>query len=550
MINSALLTPSQVDDFVEIDWPVRANVLGVMVSEGDYDDVVAPAIQSAKRRESQVVTAHPVHAIIEASIDPALREKVNSFAYVAADGQPVRWAMRLLHGIKMPERVYGPELMMRLCERAAKEGVSIFLYGSTDDVLEPLQMKLKDRIPGLDIAGAYSPPIRGTNELESDEVIHMINESGAGLVFVGLGCPKQDHFAYNHAHRIRGVQVCVGAAFDFHAGHKRMAPSWMQRNGLEWLFRLTQEPGRLWKRYLVTNTLFVMKFILAWLYFVPRRWAHETFGLPRQAPRSTATRLPRVNRRTTEIQEVTVVIPFYNDEETVAPLAQRLNELKTPGYEFNYVLVDDGSGDGTRSALELHFGSTTNYRIVAHSHNRGVAAAIQTGIQEADTDIVCSMDSDCTYDPRSLSSLIDLMADDVSVVTGSPYHPLGHVEQVPKWRIRISKLASRMYRLIFRNKLHTYTSCFRAYRRKDVERLQLRNSGFVGVVELLWQVDRSGGRIVGCPATLSVRTVGQSKMRVLKVSSNHLRFFLKSLFESVTGKRKRVRRPLLADATN
>jgi exopolysaccharide biosynthesis WecB/TagA/CpsF family protein len=213
-----------------------------------------------------VVSLHAVHAIIESISDPELLSKVNRFQAVLPDGQPVRWALNQLYGVGLQDRVYGPELMLRLCARAAEEGIAIYLYGSMPDVIDLLQQKLLDRFPELQIAGAESPPFRPLTLEEDDAVVRRINESGAGIVFIGLGCPKQDHFAADHADRIRPVQVCVGAAFDFHAGTKPMAPRWMQRRGLEWLYRLSREPRRLWRRYLQTNLIFLTKWLSASLH--------------------------------------------------------------------------------------------------------------------------------------------------------------------------------------------------------------------------------------------------------------------------------------------
>jgi N-acetylglucosaminyldiphosphoundecaprenol N-acetyl-beta-D-mannosaminyltransferase len=178
---------------------------------------------------------------------------------VTADGQPVRWALNLLHGTRMSERVYGPELMLRLCQGAAAAGIPVYLYGGNSEVALRLEAELRRLWPNLQITGCEAPPFRPLTPEEDQSVVDRINRSGAGLVFVGLGCPKQDLFAYEHRHTIKAVLVCVGAAFDFHAGVKKMAPGWMQRHGLEWLYRLVQEPGRLWRRYLVTNSLFVAK---------------------------------------------------------------------------------------------------------------------------------------------------------------------------------------------------------------------------------------------------------------------------------------------------
>ncbi len=250
-------------------WPPKLDVFGVQVSATHYKEAVEVILQAAEQHLPAQVSLHAVHALITASSDPELRRKVNSFQMIAPDGQPVRWALNLLHGAGLRDRVYGPELMLRLCQQAAVRGVSVYLYGSSPEVLERLQANLQAKYPGLRIAGVESPPFRPLSVEESDDTIKRINDSGAGIVFVGLGAPKQDHFAYEHGSRIRAVQVCVGAAFDFHAGVKRMAPRWMQRWGLEWVYRLIHEPGRLWHRYLVTNTVFLAK--------LAREMLHERF---------------------------------------------------------------------------------------------------------------------------------------------------------------------------------------------------------------------------------------------------------------------------------
>jgi exopolysaccharide biosynthesis WecB/TagA/CpsF family protein len=239
------------------------DLFGVGVSVTDYDRAVECVLDAARRRHSGVVSCHAVHAIVTACGDPDLRAKVNRFELVTPDGQPVRWAVNLLHRAGLTERVYGPELTLRLCQAAADEGVSIYLYGGTPAVADRLKENLPKLCPGLEIAGIDVPPFRPLTPEEDLAAVERINRSGAGIVFIGLGCPKQDIFAAEHRDRIRAVQVCVGAAFDFHAGVKRVAPAWMQRRGLEWLYRLWQEPGRLWKRYLITNSIFLGKLAAA-----------------------------------------------------------------------------------------------------------------------------------------------------------------------------------------------------------------------------------------------------------------------------------------------
>jgi len=246
-------------------WPPKVDVFGVMLTPTTYDEATDTILTAARLGVPGIVTCQAVHGLIEASRDPVFREKSNAFDMITPDGQPVRWAMNLLHGSALPERVYGPELMLRLCRRAAEQRVSIYLYGGSPRVIGNLRENLGTMFPSLEIAGAESPPFRPLSQQEDDAAVRRINQSGAGIVLVGLGCPKQDVFAYEHRTRIRAVAVCVGAAFDFHAGNKRTAPPWMQRCGLEWAFRLIQEPRRLWRRYLTTNTIFVMKLAAALL---------------------------------------------------------------------------------------------------------------------------------------------------------------------------------------------------------------------------------------------------------------------------------------------
>lgn len=244
-----------------LTWPPKHDVLGVLVSATDYEEAVETVAHAARDRLPAIVSLHAVHALVTASKDHQLRDAVNQFEIVAPDGQPVRWAMNWLHRTELKERVYGPELMLRLCDRAARDRIPVYLYGSSQNVIDTLGEELPRRFPGLVIAGAESPPYRKLTADEDADVVRRINASRAGIVFIGLGAPKQDVFAYEHRNRIQGVQVCVGAAFDFHAGELRMAPRWMQRMGLEWFYRLCREPRRLWQRYLVTNTVFVWKFM-------------------------------------------------------------------------------------------------------------------------------------------------------------------------------------------------------------------------------------------------------------------------------------------------
>ncbi|QDT14135.1 WecB/TagA/CpsF family glycosyltransferase [Alienimonas californiensis] len=248
-------------------WPAKRDVFGVGISPTTYAEAAECVVRAGARRESAVVGAFAVHAVVTASGDPQLRAAVNRFEMITPDGQPVRWALNLLHACGLKERVYGPTLTLEICRLAAERGVPVFLYGGAEHVTPRLAARLRKMFPALKIAGAMSPPFRslGAPEQAEDDrrAVEAIEASGAGIVLIGLGCPKQDFLAARLRDRLHAVQVCVGAAFDFHAGVKPVAPRWMQNRGLEWFYRLASEPQRLWKRYLVTNSQYLGKLGLA-----------------------------------------------------------------------------------------------------------------------------------------------------------------------------------------------------------------------------------------------------------------------------------------------
>ena len=263
MLMSATRTPGGILSPEAVKWPRRRDLFGVPVSATTVEDAAQAVIAAGELGVGAVVSCFSTHALVEASSDAELRPMAQSFEMITPDGQPVRWALNLLYRAGLKEPVTGRALTRVVCGLASKSGVSIYLYGSTPEVIEALQTNLVAQFPGLKIAGAESPPFRPLTAAEDDELVERINASGAGVVFVGLGCPKQDQFAFAHRDQIRAVQVCVGAVFDFYAGHKRVAPQWMQRYGLEWVYRLCQEPRRLWRRYLATNSVFLAKLALA-----------------------------------------------------------------------------------------------------------------------------------------------------------------------------------------------------------------------------------------------------------------------------------------------
>jgi exopolysaccharide biosynthesis WecB/TagA/CpsF family protein len=246
-------------------WPSKYDVLGVEVSATTYTDAANVMLTAAKRKRGGLVTALAVHGVVEASTKPDYNAVIKDYDMVTPDGQPVRVALNSLHGAKLASRVAGPDLMLLVCERCAAEGVSIYLYGSTVQVVTTLSKRLIEKFPQLKVAGCEPSLFRPITPEESRQLADRINASGAGIVFIGLGCPLQEKFSHQHRELFNAVQFCVGAAFDFHAGMKRRAPHWMREIGMEWFYRMMQEPRRLCKRYITTNALFIVKFVQQWI---------------------------------------------------------------------------------------------------------------------------------------------------------------------------------------------------------------------------------------------------------------------------------------------
>ena len=235
----------------------KHNVLGVGVSAVDYTAATARIVDAAHRREPLAVSALAVHGVMTGALDPAHRYRLNRLDLVCPDGQPVRWALNLLHGAKLTDRVYGPRLMLEVCRAAADEGLPIFLFGGSAETLEALQARLKKEFPTLAIAGVRPSKFRRLEPAEWDELMTAVRASGARIMFIGLGCPRQEVFAFEARNALSMPALAVGAAFSFHAGDTPQAPPAMQRWGLEWLYRLVQEPRRLWRRYLLLNPAYV-----------------------------------------------------------------------------------------------------------------------------------------------------------------------------------------------------------------------------------------------------------------------------------------------------
>jgi N-acetylglucosaminyldiphosphoundecaprenol N-acetyl-beta-D-mannosaminyltransferase len=238
--------------------PGRVNILGVGVSAINMAQALNVIEGWIAQRRAHYVCVTGVHGIVESQGNNSLQRVHNAAGLVTPDGMPLVWLARL-HGLEHVERVYGPDLMLALCHRSISKGYRHFLYGGAEGVPDRLANRLKRRYPGLRIVGSYSPPFRPLTDEEDKQTVQAINEANPDVVWIGLSTPKQERWMAEHISRLTApVLIGVGAAFDFHSGLKRQAPRWMQRSGLEWLFRLANEPRRLWRRYLVIIPLFIL----------------------------------------------------------------------------------------------------------------------------------------------------------------------------------------------------------------------------------------------------------------------------------------------------
>jgi N-acetylglucosaminyldiphosphoundecaprenol N-acetyl-beta-D-mannosaminyltransferase len=235
------------------------SVIGINIHAVDYEYAVDRIVSSARERRAYAVSALAVHGVMTGALDQEHALRLNALDLVVPDGQPVRWALRWLHGVHLMDRVYGPNLALFSARALAAAGMPIYLYGSTDKVLNKFSHNLRTQFPGLQIAGIEASRFGVVTADEQRQIAQRILDSGARAVFVGLGCPRQEVWIYEHKHLLSIPTLAVGAAFDFHAGLLPQAPHLMQRYGLEWLYRLYQEPRRLWRRYLLLNPSYLCR---------------------------------------------------------------------------------------------------------------------------------------------------------------------------------------------------------------------------------------------------------------------------------------------------
>jgi len=238
--------------------------LGLTLSSLNFQESIKEIIDLATDKQQGYICFANAHMTVEANQDPSFADQLNQATYVFPDGMPLVWAMKLLHR-QAQERVAGMDMLPALLAEAEKCGLAVYFYGSTPEVLQAIQQRASLNYPQLKIVGLYSPPFGQSSEATMMNDIRNINQSGAQLVFVALGCPKQEKWMAKYTHQVQAVLLGVGGAFPVFAQQHSRAPQWMREIGMEWFFRFVQEPKRLWKRYLTTNTYFIWLFIQALL---------------------------------------------------------------------------------------------------------------------------------------------------------------------------------------------------------------------------------------------------------------------------------------------
>lgn len=232
-------------------WGIRVNAIG-------YRHSLEIMLKKAKSRQAFSVEYIAVNNLISAIVERDFRKTLAQFDLVLPDGKPIHWVLKYLHGQTQSDHTTAREQMLSICAMAVEQNLSIYLYGSTETTLQKLSVELLDLYPGLHIARTKASVFRSLSATETDDLVKDFNESGAGFIFVALGCPLQEQFVSIIARQTNAVTLCVGSAFEIHALIKRSPPRWVTQLGMEWLFRLLQDPQRLWKRYLFSNTVFIM----------------------------------------------------------------------------------------------------------------------------------------------------------------------------------------------------------------------------------------------------------------------------------------------------
>jgi N-acetylglucosaminyldiphosphoundecaprenol N-acetyl-beta-D-mannosaminyltransferase len=239
----------------------KVSLFGIYYNGTNYNEAASIITEKASKNISFGVSALAVHGLVTAYKDHQLKTLVNKIDMVVPDGQPIRWSLNSFYQLGLRDRVYGPKLTLKVLEEANQKSLNVYLYGSTQNTCQKFSEYISKHYPQINIVGIHVDRFREATPEEDLEDIKKINQSGAHIVLVGRGCPRQEVWVANHLNKVNAAMMAVGAAFDFYAGTVKQAPKWIQDFGLEWLFRFIQEPRRLWRRYLFTNSTFIYLFL-------------------------------------------------------------------------------------------------------------------------------------------------------------------------------------------------------------------------------------------------------------------------------------------------
>ena len=404
-------------------WPRKRRLLGVDLTVTDYRQAVTAICEAARQRQGGSVSALAIHPVMLGTVCEEYGRVVNSLDMATPDGQGVRWALNWIYRAGLRDRVYGPRLMLEAAQQAAREGLPIYLYGSTQEVLRRLTLRLKERLPDLKIVGVRPPPFRALTPEETDCELAAIRQSGARIVFVGLGCPRQEAWICEQRAKLDAVLIAVGAAFDFLSGNKPQAPAWVQRCGLEMVFRAGSEPRRLWRRLVYFSPPFVLLVLLQRLglaaFLGPGRirilgisvvqgGGRITLGDPGirtcnhdSTPPPSQPGDPAGRPADALYPVVRVVIPAHRATGTLRGCLQALVNAPIKGRR-EIVVVDDGENDQLESCVA---GLPVEVRI---SNPPGSAArARNLGSAGFQGEVLVFVDADVRVEPEALNRLID-----------------------------------------------------------------------------------------------------------------------------------------------
>ncbi len=500
-----------------------ARLFGIGIDAVTMDEVVSIADGTIGRRSRLMIGVVNVAKVVNMRRDPALRDAVLRADMIFADGMGVVWACRLL-GRPLPERIPGIDLMLRLLERSSERSYRVYCLGATEEVLEKTVERIRREYPGVVIAGRHNGYF---SEKEEAGLVADIRAAQPDLLFAAMSSPKKELFLARWAKQL-DVPVChgVGGAFDVFAGEVKRAPARWQRLGMEWLYRVLQEPRRMWRRYLVTNTVFAGMLLGELVLGADRSRraqaagssvAGSTGGMRQAAASRNAavqyrkgTILPARTGQAAKMsseQVLAVIIPAYNEQETIHRLLKRVDALKCVR---EIIVVDDGSTDATASIVASF--ESPRLRLIRQGRNRGKTAAVARGVQEVESEIVIIQDADLEYDPSEIPFVIaPILSGEADVVYGSRFLVRRATRVLYFYHYLANKGLTFLCNLLTNRNMTDIETCYKAFRTPIVKWMPISSSGFGMEVEITALVSKTRARSYEVPISYYGRTYEEGK---------------------------------------